>query len=167
MHRLADVVVGVASHLEVETGQAREAKRLAGAAGEDEVEAATPAAVAVSLGDRARDARGRGAVDVGDGALDRDVLMVVDSALDVGARQERVVERVRLRVWRVELFEHGSLLLGQQLGDLVHKREVEVGRLLERLVALLKQVRTSHDVLQLGVAESCQALAHLPGRQHK
>ena len=60
MHGLTDIIIGVTTHLQVEARKAGETERLAGAARVDEVKRALPAAVAVRLGDLARDARGGG-----------------------------------------------------------------------------------------------------------
>mmetsp|Transcript_33649 Transcript_33649/g.78720 ORF Transcript_33649/g.78720 Transcript_33649/m.78720 type:complete len:1205 (+) Transcript_33649:178-3792(+) len=161
VHRLADVVVGVAAHLEVEPRQAAEAKRLAGAAGEDEVERAPPAAVAVLLGDDAGDTRRGRAVDVGDGRLDCHVLVLEDGAPHVVAREELVVERLLLRVRLRKLIQLRALLVSLEPRDLRDETEVKLARLGHRRVALPQQVRAADQLAERAVAERREALAHL------
>ena len=138
MHALANIVVRVAADLEVEAGEAREAKRLARASGVDQMERALPSSVAVLLRDGARDARGCGAVDVGDRELDRLVLVVVDGRLDVVHREQLVIDRVLLGVDLLELDQALALLCGLQSRDVLDEGEIQLGRLRELAITLLE-----------------------------
>ena len=163
---LADVVVGVAAHLEVEAIEAEGAERLARAAREDKVDRALPPLVAVRLGDGAGDPRRPRAVDVADVALDDDVLVVVDGGLDVVARQQLVVERPLLRVRVRQLGRPGAV--GAHVGHVLDEGEVERRRLVQRLGrvgALLQQVGAPHQLREARVAHRRHLAAHLGRRK--
>mmetsp|Transcript_13636 Transcript_13636/g.39086 ORF Transcript_13636/g.39086 Transcript_13636/m.39086 type:complete len:503 (+) Transcript_13636:715-2223(+) len=161
VHRLADVVVCVSAHLEIEPVEAGEAEGLARAALEDEVDRAAPAAVPVRLCDLAGDARGGGPVRVCDRRVDGHVLVRLDGSLDVLPREQLVVERVRLRP-RV-----GHLRLPRavvpHVGHLADVAEVEVGSLVQRPLALAQQVGAADDLVEGGVAEVREHLPRLLG----
>ena len=86
--------------------------------------------------------RANRAVGVEDVDLHLDVLVLVEGAQHVLAREELVVQGARLRVHRLELRlpRAANLGAGLHVGHLADVREVEVGRLGEGAVRLAQKV---------------------------
>eukprot|EP00967_Tisochrysis_lutea_P138934 scaffold251553_cov31-Tisochrysis_lutea.AAC.3 len=159
VHGLANVVVGVTTHLEIKTIEAAEAERLAGAALEDHVERTLPALVAVGLGNGTGDARCDGTVNVCDGHRQLDVLVLFDGTLDVIAGQELVIKGAGLRPWIGRL--RGPVAVCGNVGHLSNVGEVQIRRLVKRALTLLQKVSAADDLGEGLVAEMGEDLSGL------
>eukprot|EP00962_Isochrysis_galbana_P043933 scaffold16890_cov110-Isochrysis_galbana.AAC.5 len=114
------------------------------------------------LGDGAGNARTNGAVDVGDGHGQLDVLVLLNGPLHIVTREELVVESVGLRprLGRLRL----PRAVGGHVGHLRDERQVQMGRLVQRPVALLEQVGEDLPRLLRDVQEEAE---HVVGHADK
>ena len=156
---LADIVVGVAEHLELEALDGEGAERLAGRAAQADGEVAGGELVhAVAAGDLGRDPGADGAVDVPDIVGELHLLAVLEHG--PGVLDHAGVERVG------DLVAPGdragaAVLAGVDLGQ--ERVEVEIVEVGVAAADLAQEIGAADGLLQRAQAQGRQDLAHLLG----